>query len=165
MRPFQLPYLYQRVFIFFFAPTPWRCVGAGTAALSSYRRSSAINGHHHYAYPRSSDRPHLSFPWTIPERRTRRIKRLAPSYRRSSAINGHHHFAYPRSSDRPHPSFPWTIPERRTRRIKRLTPPDRRQFQARVPQFADNVNSHPDVARGDSQPHPIGRGVKTSHQP
>ena len=69
----------------------------------------------------------------------------------------------PRSSGRPHPSFPLAIPERRTWRIKRLALLDRRPFQARVPQFADNVNSHPDVAHGDSQPHPIGRGVETSH--
>ena len=34
-------------------------------------------------------------------------------------------------------------PERRTRRTKRLIPTDHRLFQARVPQFADNVNSHP----------------------
>ena len=62
----------------------------------------------------------------------------------------------------PYPPAPLAIPERRTRRIKRLAPPDRRPFQARG-QFADDVNSHPDVAHGDSQPHPIGRGVKTSH--
>ena len=42
-------------------------------------------------------------------------------------------------------------PERRTRQIKRSAPPDRRPFQARE-QFADNVNSHPDIAHGDSQP-------------
>ena len=107
LRPFQLPYLNQRVFIFFFAPTPSRCVGAGTVAPLSYR-------------------------W-------------------SSAIRGHHHFAYLRSSGRSRPSFPLAIPERRTRRMKRSAPPDRRPFQARE-QFADNVNSHPDIAHGDSQP-------------
>ena len=42
-----------------------------------------------------------------------------------------------------HPSFPWKRPERRTRRTKRLVQTDHRLFQARVPQFADNVNSHP----------------------
>ena len=66
------------------------------------------------------------------------------------------------SSGRSHPSFPLAIPERRTRRIKRLALPDRRPFQARE-QFADNVNSDPDVAHGDSQLYPIGRGVETSH--
>ena len=77
---------------------------------------------------------------------------MAPSsYRWSSAIHGHHHFAYPRSSSRSRLSFPLAIPERRTRRIKRSAPLDRRPFQARE-QFADNVNSHPDVAHGDSQP-------------
>ena len=99
MCPFQLPYLYQ-IYLFI-------CVGAGIVVPSSYRWSSAIHGHHHFAYPRSSSRSRLSFPLAIPERRTRQIKRLAP--------------------------------------------PDRRPFQARE-QFGDNVNSHPDVAHGDSQP-------------
>ena len=64
------------------------------------------------------------------------------SCRWSSAVRGYHHFAYPRRTGRPHPSFPWKRPERRTRRTKRLIPTDHRLFQARVPQFADNVNSH-----------------------
>ena len=79
MRPSQLPYLYQRVFVFLFAPTPYRCVGAGTGAViiplvfsSSWTLSLRVHCRHGWRHPPS--------PCKEPEGRTRRTKRVvAPS--------------------------------------------------------------------------------------
>ena len=105
MRLFQLPYLYQRVFVFLFAPTPWleleprRCPHTGGLQQSV----DTVTSH-----PSSSP----PAPSVVPMEETREENTADKESGRSQRT--FHGFQT-----------------------------DHGLFQASVPQFADNVNSHP----------------------